>query len=183
MCNKHFFLLVVGRAGGIPHGGAGGGGRQQHQDGGGVRPGAGGGLLLLVVDHRIHRSRRGRLVVPVGVGCVGRPLPTVPQAGPIRQVICNIHHLSYNNTQDDYIRIPLKVSSHFSAYLWIFISLSLFSVFSYSYLFSLYKLKHYLCLWLRLNFFCFISCEGEDRSFPLALWRGGEGRLGSDAVG
>jgi hypothetical protein len=23
---------------------------------------------------------------------------------------------------------------------------------SYSYLFSLYKLKHYLCLWLRLNF-------------------------------
>ena len=26
----------------------------------------------------------------VGVGCVGSPLPTVSQAGPIRQVICNI---------------------------------------------------------------------------------------------
>jgi hypothetical protein len=26
----------------------------------------------------------------VGVGGVGSPLPTVPQTGPIRQVICNI---------------------------------------------------------------------------------------------
>ena len=92
MCKKkkYYFFLVVGRAGGQSHGGAGGGGRQQHQAGGGVGPGAGGGLLLLVVDHRLHRPRRGCLAVPVGVGCVGSPFPTVPQAGPIRQVICNI---------------------------------------------------------------------------------------------
>ena len=90
MCKKNYFFLVVGRAGGQTHGGAGGGGRQQHQASGGIGPGAGGGLLLLVVDHRIHHPRRPRLAVPVGVGCVGSPLPTVPQTGPIRQVICNI---------------------------------------------------------------------------------------------
>ena len=89
MCIK-FFFLVVGREGGDPRGGAGGGGCQQHATVGGVGPGAGGGLQLLVVDHRLHRPGGAGVGLPVGVGCVGSPFPTVPQAGPIRQVICNI---------------------------------------------------------------------------------------------
>jgi len=90
MCKKNYFFLVVGRAGGRPYGGVGRGGHQQHAAGGGAGPGEGGGLQLLVLVYGFHRPWRPRLAVPVGVGCVGSPLPTVPQAGPIRQVICNI---------------------------------------------------------------------------------------------
>ncbi len=89
MKNKIFFL-VVGRAGSRSFGGAGGGGRQQHEAGRGAGPGEGVGLQLLVLVDGLHRPGGARLVVPVGVGCVGSPLPTVSQAGPVRQVICNI---------------------------------------------------------------------------------------------
>jgi hypothetical protein len=89
MCKKYFFL-VVGRAGGVPHGGVGRGRHQQHPAGGGVGPGEGGGLQLLVLVDRLHHPGGGRLAVPVGVGCAGGPLPTVSQTGPVRQVICNI---------------------------------------------------------------------------------------------
>jgi hypothetical protein len=83
MCIKNYFLLVVGRAGGRPHGGVGRGGHQQHAAGGRAGPGAGGGPQLLVVDHRLHRPGGAGVALPVGVGCSGGPLPTVPQEGPI----------------------------------------------------------------------------------------------------
>jgi len=88
--NKNYFLLVVGREGGYPHGGVGGGGHQQHAAGGGAGPGEGGGLQLLVVVHSLHHPGGGGLAVPVGVGRVGGSLPPVPQTGPFRQVIFNI---------------------------------------------------------------------------------------------